>query len=146
MKPLVLIGRVLYSAIFLMTVVSHFSGKVLAYAAMKGVPYPALLVPISGVVAILGALSIISGYKAKAGAWLIIIFLVPVSLYMHAFWKETDPTMMQMQMSNFLKNMSMLGAALMIAHFGSGPLSLDQLLKPKLKIKGFIPDDIKSSD
>jgi putative oxidoreductase len=143
MKPLVLIGRILYSVIFLMTVVSHFSGQIVTYAAMKGVPYPNWLVPISGVIAILGGLSIVLGYKAKVGAWLIIIFLIPVSFYMHAFWKENDPMAMQMQMSNFLKNVSMLGAAFLIAYFGSGPLSLDKLMEPKLKIKGFTPEDSK---
>jgi putative oxidoreductase len=45
---------------------------------------------------------------------------------MHAFWKETDPMQMQMQMSMFMKNMSMLGGALIIAYFGAGPLSLDK--------------------
>jgi uncharacterized membrane protein YphA (DoxX/SURF4 family) len=29
-------------------------------------------------------------------------------------------------MAHFMKNVALLGAALMIAHFGSGPLSLDR--------------------
>jgi len=37
----------------------------------------------------------------------------------------SDPNMAQMQQIMFMKNLSMLGAALLIAHFGSGPLSLD---------------------
>jgi len=44
----------------------------------------------------------------------------------HNFWSYTDPMQVQMQMINFMKNLSMLGAALLIAHFGSGPLSVDK--------------------
>ena len=125
MLYLVPLGRFLYSAIFLMTVMGHFSAGYIGYAAQAGVPAPALLVPLSGVIAILGGLSITLGYKAKIGAWLIVLFLVPVTLKMHNFWAVTDPMMRGVQMALFMKNVSMLGAALLITHFGSGPLSLD---------------------
>jgi putative oxidoreductase len=70
-------------------------------------------------------LSIALGYRAKWGGWLIVLFLVPVTVMMHDFWAMTDPNMAQMQQIMFMKNLSMLGGALLIAHFGSGPLSLD---------------------
>jgi putative oxidoreductase len=125
MKYLLLLGRILFSLIFLTTAMVHFSSQGISYGASQGVPMPSILVPLSGILAILGALSIIIGYKAKLGAWLIVIFLVPVTLMMHKFWTITDPMMMQMQMSIFMKNLSMLGGALIIAYFGSGQLSLD---------------------
>jgi putative oxidoreductase len=122
---LVPLGRFLYSAIFLMTLFGHFSAGYIGYAAQAGVPAPGLLVPLSGVIAILGGLSITLGYKAKIGGWLIVLFLVPVTFKMHAFWAVTDPMMHGMQLALFWKNVSMLGAALLITHFGAGPLSLD---------------------
>jgi putative oxidoreductase len=79
---------------------------------------------------VLGAISIILGYHAKVGAWLIVVFLVPVTLYMHRFWSVTDPMMHGLQLAMFMKNLSMLGGALMIAHFGAGPLSLDARRTP----------------
>ncbi len=79
MKFVVLIGRVLYAAIFLQAVPFHFSQKAIDYAASKGVPGSHLLVPLSGILAGLGALSILSGFRARTGAWLIVIFLVPVT-------------------------------------------------------------------
>ena len=124
-RYLVPVGRVLYSAIFLMTILGHFSQGYVGYAAQQGVPAAGLLVPLSGIIAIAGGLSIALGFKAKLGAWLIVIFLVPVSLAMHNFWAVSDPMMRGMQMAMFMKNVSMLGAALLIAYFGSGPLSLD---------------------
>jgi putative oxidoreductase len=84
-----------------------------------------LLVPLAGILAFVGGLSILLGYHARIGAWILVLFLVPVSLMMHNFWAVTDPMMAQMQRAMFLKNLSMLGGALLIAHFGAGPLSLD---------------------
>jgi len=109
-----------------MTLMGHFKQQTIDYVASQGVPAASYLVPLSGIIASVGALSIILGYKAKAGAWLLIIFLIPVTFYMHAFWKETDAMKMQMQMANFMKNLSLIGAALLISYFGSGPLSIDK--------------------
>ena len=125
MVYLVPLGRLLYSAIFLMTAFGHFSAGYIGYAAQAGVPAPGLLVPLSGVIATLGGLSITLGYKAKIGGWLIVLFLVPVTLKMHAFWAVPDPMMHGIQLAMFWKNVSMLGAALLITHFGAGPVSLD---------------------
>ena len=127
MKYILLIGRILYAGIFLMTITSHFKTDMVGYAASKGVPFANLLVPASGIIAFVGGLSIALGYKARMGAWLLVFFLLPVTFWMHAFWNETDPMMMQMQMANFMKNLSLLGSAFVITWFGAGPMSLDEL-------------------
>ncbi len=125
MKAIPLIGRILFSLIFLMTLMGHFSQSTILYATTQGVPMASVMVPLSGIIAFIGALSIILGYKAKWGAWLIILFLLPVTIMMHNFWSVTDEMMKQMQMSGFMKNLSLMGGALMIAYFGAGPMSLD---------------------
>jgi putative oxidoreductase len=131
MKVAVLLGRVLFSLIFLFTIPGHFSPQMIGYAASQGVPAASFLVPLSGVIAFAGGLSIVFGYKAKLGALLIIIFLVPVTFWMHAFWKITDPMAQQMQIAMFMKNVSMTGAALLITYFGAGPLSVDEKMTKK---------------
>ena len=65
------------------------------------------------------------GHRAKLGAWLIVLFLIPVTLMLHKFWTVQDPMMAQIQMILFMKNVSMLGGALLISQFGAGPFSLD---------------------
>lgn len=125
MKVIVPIGRVLYSLIFVNSGFSHFSTMVVDYASAQGVPMATVLVPVSGIMAIAGGLSIFLGYKAKWGAWLIVVFLIPVTFMMHAFWKINDLAEQQVQMTMFMKNLSMLGAAFLIAWFGAGPVSLD---------------------
>jgi len=128
MKYLMLLGRLLFSWIFIASSFGHFSAEAVAHAAGKGVPMANILVPMSGVLALLGGLSILLGYKAKLGAWLIILFLVPVTLMMHDYWNVTDPMQQMMQRISFNKNMALTGAALWMAYFGAGALSIDAWL------------------
>ena len=123
-----LLGRFLFALIFLMSSPNHFSKQTIAYASSQGVPLASLAVPFSGILAFLGGLSILLGYRAKIGAWLIALFLIPVTLMMHKFWTVHDPMMAQMQMVMFMKNVAILGGALLITQFGAGPLSLDARL------------------
>ena len=121
----VVLGRLLFAVIFVMAGANHFNKQTIGYAALQGVPLASIAVPLSGALAILGGLSILLGYRAKLGAWLIVLFLIPVTLMMHKFWTVSDAMMAQIQMVMFMKNVSMLGGALLISHFGAGPFSLD---------------------
>jgi putative oxidoreductase len=49
-----------------------------------------------------------------------------VTLAMHAFWTIPDPMMRMMDQAMFMKNLGLLGGALLIAYFGAGPVSLDE--------------------
>jgi putative oxidoreductase len=122
--PVVFLGRLLFVLVFLMAGVTHFLKPTIGFAAAQGVPLASIVVPVSGILAALGALSVLLGYKAKMGGWLIAIFLIGVTP-MHKFWGISDPTLQQMQMVMFMKNLSMLGGALLISQFGSGAWSLD---------------------
>jgi putative oxidoreductase len=122
--PIVLVGRLLFALIFIMAALNHFASQTIAFAASQGVPLASILVPISGVIALLGGFSILLGYRARVGGWLIALFLLGVTP-MHKFWGIADPMMHQMQMVMFMKNLSMLGGALLISQFGAGPWSLD---------------------
>jgi len=126
---IVLLGRILFGLIFVMSGPRHFMSQTIAYAASQGVPMASIAVPFSGALAFLGGLSILLGYRAKIGAWMIALFLIGVTPMMHNFWTVTDPMMYQMQFVMFMKNLSMLGAALFITQVGSGPWSLDSRLK-----------------
>jgi putative oxidoreductase len=125
MRAVVPVGRVLFALIFVASVVGHFSSAEISEASAHGVPLATIAVPLAGVIALLGGLSIMLGYRARFGALLLIIFLVPVTLFMHKFWGLPDPQMAMMQRVHFLTNMSLIGACLLILHHGSGPYSLD---------------------
>jgi putative oxidoreductase len=123
--PIVLVGRFLFALIFIMSGPRHFLSATIAFAASQGVPMASIAVPFSGALAFIGGLSILLGYRARIGAWLIVLFLVGVTPMLHRFWAVTDPMMQQIQMVMFFKNASMLGGALLISQFGAGPWSLD---------------------
>lgn len=129
----VVLGRILYSPIFILSAVGHFSQPMIGHAAQHGVPMPEVLVPLSGVIALAGGLSVL-GYHARIGGLLLVLFLAPVTISMHNFWTVTDPQQTQIQQIMFMKNVSMLGGALLIVYFGAGPLSLDAWRK------GLVPD------
>jgi putative oxidoreductase len=128
MKYAALAGRQLFSIIFILGSVGHFRPSSFAYAAQHGVPAPGLLVPLSGVIALVGGLSVLLGYQTRLGAWLLVLFLVPVTLMMHNFWAMPDARIFEIERAMFLRNVTMLGGALLICYFGGGPLSLDGLI------------------
>jgi putative oxidoreductase len=123
--PIVFLGRLLFVLIFVLSGPRHFMSQTIAFAASQGVPLASVAVPISGLLALVGGLLIVVGYRAKIGAWLLVLFLIGVTPMMHKFWGVTDPMMFQMQFAMFMKNLSMLGGALLVTQFGSGPWSLD---------------------
>jgi putative oxidoreductase len=83
------------------------------------------LVPLAGIIALLGGASVLIGFRAKEGALLIVLYLAPVTLMIHRFWDVSAPAVASLQQIHFMKNVSMLGAAFLIAYFGSGPMSLE---------------------
>ncbi|MFC9789830.1 DoxX family protein [Rhodococcus sp. NPDC127528] len=119
MDIVILIGRILFSALFLSSAVGHLTqSKAMAqYAASKGLPMPQLSVLISGVVLVLGALSVLLGVWADLGSLLLVAFLVPTAALMHNFWSESDPQARQMEMVHFNKDIALAGAALMLFAF-----------------------------
>ena len=126
-RYLVPFGRCLFAALFITAAPLHFSAQGVAYAAAEGVPLANVLVPMSGLLALIGGVSVALGYQARLGGFLLTLFLVPVTLLMHDYWHVVDPAEAMVQQAMFWKNVSMLGAALVLAHFGAGPISIDAL-------------------
>lgn len=119
------LGRAFYALIFILAAPGHFSSRAVQMAANHGVPMAGISVPLAGILALLGGLSVLLGFKTRIGAWLLVVFLVPVTIAMHNFWAVSDPGMAELQRIMFLKNVSMLGGALLLAAFGAGPVSVD---------------------
>jgi putative oxidoreductase len=127
-------GRVLLCVIFLMAAVGnkipHF-GDVAQLMASKGIPAPKLML-VGGIVFLLaGSLSVITGYRARVGASLLLLFLVLATYYFHNFWAIAEAKAQQEQMIQFMKNLSMMGAMVFLIAIGSGPMSLDNVFPRK---------------
>lgn len=116
MDVLILIGRILFVALFLNSAVSHFTQaqSMIQYAGSKRIPSPGPAVLGGGILLGIGGLSVLLGIWPDLGALLLAIFLVPTAILMHGFWQETDPQARYSEMLQFLKDISLAGASLML--------------------------------
>ena len=127
MDTLLLIGRIILGGFFIYSGVNHFIGfgMMTQYAKMKGAPFPAIAQGMTGLMLLLGGLSIVLGIYPFVSIVLLVAFLVPVSLMMHNFWKLEDPQLRMSDKINIMKNMALLGAILMLLAIPTPwPLSL----------------------
>lgn len=116
MDILLLVGKILFGGYFLYNGVMHFKNLKMmeGYAASKGVPMPSFAVSLTGLMLVLGGLGVIFDQYVQISLGLIATFLLVISFTMHAYWKETDPMKKMPEMQSFLKNMALLGAALIL--------------------------------
>lgn len=121
MEAIWVIGRILFSALFIMSGFGHFKNykDMVTYAQMMKAPAPNVMVPVTGIMIILGGLSILFDFYTIVGAILLVLFLVPTAFIMHRFWNVQDPALSANQMSHFLKNLSLAGASLIVIYFKS---------------------------
>jgi putative oxidoreductase len=116
MDVLVLLGRILFAALMLSSAAAHFmQTKAMAgYAASKGVPQAHVATLGGGVLLALGGLSVLFGIWADLGSLLLVVFLLPTAVLMHAFWKAEGEARMHEQV-HFFKDVGLAGAALALA-------------------------------
>jgi putative oxidoreductase len=121
-----LFARVLLSAIFIMSGV----GKILdwsgtaGYMASQNMPAVPFFLLMAIIFEIVGGLLVLVGFRARIGALILLVFLVPATLIFHDFWSFPQDQQ-QNQMIHFMKNTSIMGGLLMVLGFGAGGLSVD---------------------
>jgi putative oxidoreductase len=122
------VGRIALAAIFVLSAagnkIPNFDAVAEAMAS-EGVPEPRLM--LAGAIAflILGSLALILGYRARLGAFLLLVFLALATYYFHDFWTVSDPQARQEQTIQFMKNVSLMGAMLFVMANGGGAYTLD---------------------
>ncbi|MEM9468121.1 MAG: DoxX family protein [Actinomycetota bacterium] len=119
-----MLGRIIFSVMFIGSGVGHLmdtEGST-AYAAGKGLgDNSKLLVQISGACLALGGVATLLGIWVDLALLLLAILVLIIGFVMHPFWKETDDMAKQMEMSMFMKNLTIAGGAIMgSAAYGSG--------------------------
>lgn len=116
-----IVGRVLFTLIFFASGITHFT-DIQGYVNLMhpSIPWREFWVLSSGVVELAGGALILANRMPKLGAWLVVLFLIPVTLTVHGYEMVStdDPRMRQIQMSFFLKGLTMTGAALIFTQTG----------------------------
>jgi putative oxidoreductase len=117
-----LIGRVFLGLIFLISGIHKIADPQATqqYMLAMGMMWMTTLFYVGAVVVELaGSFSLLLGYRTRAGAWLLFLFMIPTTLIFHAHFGDPN------QMIHFLKNLSIMGGLLYVANYGAGSLSMD---------------------
>ena len=114
MDAIFLVARILFVLIFLMSAVGHIvkANDMAGYAKFKGAPGGKFGVIATGVTLGAGAIMVLLGIFGDIGALLIAATLIPISFFMHAYWKESDAQAKQGDQVMFNKNVGLIGGAL----------------------------------
>lgn len=125
-----LIGRIMMSAIFLFEAYDSIKYHTTTIEVMHeyGISWkPVFLLNTSILVLILGGLMVLLGYRPKFGAFLLLMYWVPVTLIRHSFWN--DPISIEREQSiHFMKNMAIVGGLIVILVNGTGNFSIRKLV------------------
>ena len=116
MSAVLLLGRVIFGGYFLYTGIEHFIGLkgLTGYAKSKGLPMPREGVIVSGLALMFGGLGIVLHMYTGFSVLAILVFLIVANVTMHKFWAEKDPMHAMGDKINFLKNLALIGALLMM--------------------------------
>lgn len=108
-----LLARVLFGVVVAFMGLNHFAnaGAMAGYAEANGVPAAGLAVPFTGGMLLLGGLGIAVGAFPVLAAGAVAVFLLVTTPVVHDFWAAPEEEQ-QAEMTDFLKNVTMLGAAL----------------------------------
>lgn len=116
-----ILGRFFFTLIFFLSGITHFSDMPGYVRLMhESIPFREFWVAISGVVELVGAIMILFDRYARLGGWLLVLFLVPVTITVHGveMINAEDPVTRATQLSFFLKGIAMTGGALLITQLG----------------------------
>jgi putative oxidoreductase len=126
-NALALAGRILVALIFVISGYGKIGGfdGVAGYIGSKGLPFPQVLATLTILLELGGGLLLMLGYKTRWVALLFFLWLIPTTLIFHAFWGHEPKAAQQMQI-HFMKNMSIMGAMLLLVAYGPGAYSIDR--------------------
>ncbi len=111
-----LLSRLVLGLYFLFNAFNHFTKTnfLAEYAKSKNVPRPKLAVVFTGLLLLIGSLTILFGIYVEIGVLALTLFFLPVTLIMHNFWKVSDPQRKMLEMVNFMKNIAIWAGVLLL--------------------------------
>lgn len=123
-----LTARFLFTSLFFLSGVTHFTSIPYYISLMpEAIPFRLFWVLLSGVVELAGAAMILFNWRPRLGGWLLVLFLIPVTIVVHGYemlYAEGE-AMRAIQQASFFKGFALIGAALLITQLGvtqrSGP-------------------------
>lgn len=126
------VGRLVFGGYWIYNGLNHFINLRMMsdFARQRGVPFPAeLSVMVTGLMMLIGGLTIVLGIYTWVGMTLIIVFLLSAMIFIHKFWEIQDPMSRMMEMILFARNAAYIGALLTLYTLGNmWPYNILELL------------------
>ncbi|MDB5636988.1 MAG: hypothetical protein JWP51_1896 [Bradyrhizobium sp.] len=122
---LLLIGRILVAAMFLMTV--WFGSPNVGYLTSINVISPEVMSPLARLVEWVIVVSLVLGFGTRYGALLGLVFVVVATVAAHRWWGYPQPAQL-VQYTFLTKNMAAAGGLLLLFVTGAGRFSVDAML------------------
>ena len=113
------VGRVLLAFIFLWSGWHKLvaPARVAPFMTSHHIPFAGQLVYVVALTELLGGALVAIGWRAKVGAWLLFLFLIPTTLIFHTnlVVPFANPMEAQMQLGHALSNLAIMGGLLVVA-------------------------------
>ncbi len=124
---LMFLGRLLLAIVFLWGALGKFTmpEAMMGYMTSKGLTHVALGMYVAAFAELIGGVCLIIGYRTRLAAIGLLVFTIIVSFTMHQFWLEQGQEQMA-DMTNFMKNIAIMGGLLVLAASGPGKWSVDK--------------------
>jgi putative oxidoreductase len=122
-----LVARLFLAVLFLLFGVRSILGYAgsVGYFAKLGFPAPEVMVMLAIVIQLVGGVMLAVGWKTRWAAWLLVVYVAIATLTAHRYW-EYDAAQYVPQMTNFFKNLAIIGGLLYLTTFGPGRYSVDK--------------------
>ncbi len=118
------IARIIFAVPFAIFGIFHFMNAGAMSGMLPGWPFAEILVYFTGLCLIAAAFAIIFNKYARLASLLLALLLLIIVLFVH-MPGLSDPDMMQRSMSAILKDVSLLGGALMVAGILDNNVAVD---------------------
>ncbi|MGD9582104.1 MAG: DoxX family protein [Lysobacterales bacterium] len=125
------IARLLLALMFILAgfgKLTDISGTA-GYIASAGLPLPAVLAVLTGLLELFGGLFLVIGFQARWTGLALALFTLAASFLFHAFWSAPADQQYVAQLL-FMKNISIAGGLLLLSALGAGAFSVDQRSHP----------------
>lgn len=116
MEILEIVGKVLFAFLFVNSGINHLINRnyLSGYVQSKRVPLPMTTTIVSGIILIVAPILFIINVVPVVALSALAVFLLLTAVLMHDFWRQADETQKVTEQIQFSKDISLLGATLVI--------------------------------
>ena len=125
-----LLGRLLIVYIFATSGIAKvFSWQAnVQYMSTRHLPMIPILLAVAAAIELGGSACLITGYQARAAAFVMFLYMIGVTALFHNYWAASG-NLAGIQETHFRKNLAIMGGLLVLAYSGPGPWALGERTK-----------------